>query len=314
MAHLHPMPRGTAARATDSLARASFGLAPCHRTAGQEQGFAKVLPHDIEIVDDHHDRALFSVPALDEVDQVGDGSCVDGVEGLIEQDEIRILHQYPREQRPLQLAARQRVDRPLLEALHPDGRKRFCDRFTVLGAIAAEKTAPRPQAKRDQIDDAGRKRPVQFRQLRQIGDLHALRDGAGAGHRLQDTDDSLHQSRLAGSVRTNHRSQRPLGDHPIQVMNRRMAVVAQRQVFKGHACRHSYLPTEADAAPALDGRVCYVITFVNQNVIPSRHERYRHIPRSSHEPPTRTESPARARGFGASTKADERVRTPRASA
>ena len=65
------------------------------------------------------------MPALDQRDQVADGLGVDRVERLVEQDDLGVLHQHAREQRALQLAARQRVDRPLLETFEADRRQRL---------------------------------------------------------------------------------------------------------------------------------------------------------------------------------------------
>ena len=48
--------------------------------------------------------------------------------------------------------------------------------------------------------------------------------------RLQDAGEPAKQRRLAGAVRTDHRQQRAGGDLAIEVMHRRMPVVAQRDV------------------------------------------------------------------------------------
>ena len=64
------------------------------------------------------------MPALDQRDQVDHRLGVDGVEGFVEQDDVGVLHQHAGKQRALQLAARQRVDAALLEALEADGGER----------------------------------------------------------------------------------------------------------------------------------------------------------------------------------------------
>ena len=50
------------------------------------------------------------------VDQVGHGACIDAGEGLVEKDDAGVLEDQAREQGPLELAARERSDRPGLEA------------------------------------------------------------------------------------------------------------------------------------------------------------------------------------------------------
>ena len=157
----------------------------------------KMLAHQVEVVDDDHDGAALAVPALDQRDQVDDGLGVHRVERLVEQDDLGVLHQHPREQRPLQLAARQRVDRPLLEPFEADRRQRLRDRSAVFVGEAAEQSALRPDAERNEVDDACREGTVEFGLLRQIGDARIARVHDVPVHRLQHPDDALHQGRFA---------------------------------------------------------------------------------------------------------------------
>ena len=67
---------------------------------------------------------------------------VDGVERLVEQDDLGVLDQHAGKQRALQLAAGQRVDRACLEALEPDRHQRLRHRSAVFLGEAAEQAAP----------------------------------------------------------------------------------------------------------------------------------------------------------------------------
>ena len=57
--------------------------------------------------------------------------------------------------------------------------------------------------------------------------------------RLQNADDAAKQRRLAGAVRADHREQRAGGDLAVEMMHRRMPVIAERDVaelqLRGHA-------------------------------------------------------------------------------
>ena len=95
-----------AARAQQVFGLQRFrGFPPGDRLARQKQRFGKMLVHEVEVVNGNHDRSLLAVPALDQRHQVDDRLGVDGVERLVEQDDLRILHQHAGKQRPLQLPA-----------------------------------------------------------------------------------------------------------------------------------------------------------------------------------------------------------------
>ena len=205
-----------------------------------------MLAHELEVVDDDHNRPVLAVPALDQRHEVGEGPRIDRIERFVEQDDLGVLDQHPREQRPLQLAARQRIDRARLETFQPYRHQRLLHRLPVLGGVAAEQPAPRPQPHRDEVDDASGKAAVEFRLLRQIGDLSAGHLQAFAGHWLEHADDALHQGRLARAVGADHRGQRAGLHPPVEVMNRRVIIVAERQVAEcqagfGHELRRSPL-------------------------------------------------------------------------
>src|SRR5690606_22047076 len=151
-------------------------LAPCDRLSRQKQGFREMLTHEVEIVDYDEHRAALSVPTLYQRDQVSHRPGVDRVERFVEQDQVGVLHQHPCEQGALQLAARQRIDRTLLETFQTNSRKCLGDRFAILRLEAAEQSAPRPKPERDQIDHASGKGAVELRLLRQIGQPRPGRD------------------------------------------------------------------------------------------------------------------------------------------
>src|ERR1700731_2456414 len=68
--------------------------------------------------------------------------------------------------------------------------------------------------------------------LRQMGNVPGFRAGQGdrARKRRKRSRDALEQSRFAGTVRAANREQRAALDLAIEVMHRRMAVVAKREI------------------------------------------------------------------------------------
>ena len=173
------------------------------------------------------------MPALDQRDQVADGLGVDGVKWLVEQDQVGILHQHAGEQGALQLAPGKRVERALFKAFEPDGHQRLADGGAVLRRKPAKQPASWPQAERDQVNHPRRKAAVEFRLLWQIGDAHAGHLDDTARHRPQHPDNALHERGFAGAIGTDDRSQRTLLDRAIQMMDGRVAAIAQGKVAEG---------------------------------------------------------------------------------
>ncbi|GMA77443.1 hypothetical protein GCM10025880_38600 [Methylorubrum aminovorans] len=130
-----------------------------------------------EVVQGRDHRAALAVPAADQCEQVGGGALVDAGEGLIEQDDPRVLQDQPGEQRPLELPAGEGADRPVLEAGEPDRRERV-DQVRALAGEAAPRTERAPQAHRHEVEDAQGEAAVDLGGLRQVG------DGAGPRFRL----------------------------------------------------------------------------------------------------------------------------------
>ena len=193
-------------------------------------------------MDDDEDGTAFAVPALDQQYEVRDRPAVDGVERLVEQDEIGVLHQHAGKQRPLQLAARQRVQRAVLESRKADRLQRTAHRPTVVRRVPAEQPAPRPQAERNQVDDAGGEGAVEFGLLRQVGDADVSGPVDAPGHRLEHAGDAFHQGRFAGAVGAHDRRQRSFFDRAAKMVNGRVAAVAERQIVEDEAGRGHGMP------------------------------------------------------------------------
>jgi len=110
----------------------------------------------------------------------------------------------------------------------------------LLGADTAEQPGIVPQAHGDEIIDVDRERALDLRRLRQIGDVAAVEPAQvdAAGERRHDADDALEQRRLAGTVGADHREQRAARDHAVEMVHRRVAVIAKRQIVKGQLRHH----------------------------------------------------------------------------
>src|SRR5579863_1635412 len=183
------------------------------------------------------------MPAFDQREQIGRGLGIDGVEGLVEHDQARILQQHPRKQHALHLPAGQRADGAVLKTAQADGCERLRDSPARVLADAAEKTDLAPQPGADEIKNRNRKAAVDIHRLRQIGDVADVEtigeDRAGQG--FEDPDNAPEQRRLAGTVGADHREQRAGRDLAIEVMHGRMPVVAQRDVAELQLGGHAHL-------------------------------------------------------------------------
>jgi hypothetical protein len=140
----------------------------------------------------------------------------------------------------LHLPARQRADGAILEAGEADGGDSFVHPVTPALVDAAEQAGVVPQAHRHHVEDVDRKTAVDLGRLRQIGDIAGGELAAldAPGERLDHADDALEQGRLAGAVRADHRHQRTGVHGAIEMMHRRVAVVAKRQVVEAQRCGH----------------------------------------------------------------------------
>ncbi|MCY1249092.1 hypothetical protein D9M72_625940 [compost metagenome] len=69
-----------------------------------------MLPDQIKIMRNDHDRALFMVPVLDQPDKISNRLLIHRIEWLIEQDQIGILDKHTRKQCALELSTRKTVE------------------------------------------------------------------------------------------------------------------------------------------------------------------------------------------------------------
>ena len=88
--------------------------------------------------------AFLTVPSPHQVEQIGRGLGVDGVERFVEHDDAGVLQQQPCKQHALHLAARQRPNGAILEARKPNRRDRVFDRIARLASDAAEQAGAMP--------------------------------------------------------------------------------------------------------------------------------------------------------------------------
>jgi hypothetical protein len=214
---------------------------PGHRFARKQQCAREIRLDEIDVVQGGEHGAPLAVPALHQIHQIGGGPLVDGGERLIEHDDARILDQQPGEQHALHLAARQRADGAVLETGQADRGNGLLDDMIILSGDAAERALRPPQPHRHHVVDIDGKRAIDIRYLRQISDRVGIEPVAldRAGERLDRADHALEQSRLAGAVRPDDRNQRAAPDGAAQMMHRRMAFVAERQIVESQFSHRS---------------------------------------------------------------------------
>lgn len=168
-------------------------LAPGNGTTRQKQGPREMLPDKFDIVNDGQDGTTFGLPAANQRHEIADGALVDGIERLVEEDQIGVLQDDARKQGALKLAAGQRIERTSGEIFQADGFQRPAEGFAIFRAMPAEQAAAGPKAEPDQIRDAGREGAIEFGLLRQISETRAGPDGAAAGHRPEQAGDRFHK-------------------------------------------------------------------------------------------------------------------------
>src|SRR5262249_50113606 len=129
----------------------------------------------------------------------------------------------------------------ILEAGEPDRGDRLLDRRARLAVDAPEQAGAAPKPHRHHVVDVDRKRAVDLRGLRQVGDVLRRQTAtlATACERLEHADDALEQRRLAGTVGTDHRDQRAGLDRAVEMMHGRMALVTERDVAELQSCAHA---------------------------------------------------------------------------
>ena len=206
--------------------------------ARQQERVGEVAPYLVEIMQHHHHRALLGAPALDQHHQVGDGLGIDGGKRLVQQDEVGVLQKHAGEQHALELADRERVDRPALEARKPDRLDGVLCVVEVDRLGGAEAAEARPAAEQHRVEHGDREGAVDLGLLRQVGDAPGRAFDAAFDVRRQP-EQRLQERALARAVGPDdgrHLRRRDLGRH---VMHGRMAVVAHGQIDQTERRRHS---------------------------------------------------------------------------
>ena len=218
------------------------GPAPGDRLARQQQRLGKVRPHQIDVVQRREHGALLAVPALHQIEQVGRGLGVDGVERLVQHDHAR---------RPAAAAARTacaasarpracRSARPS-KPVSPTAAIARSIASRVLAADAAEQAGALPQPHRHHVVDVDREAAVDLGGLRQIGDVlrletpsRSMRPASG----LSTPTMPLNSVDLPAPFGPTTAISAPVCDGAVEMMHGRMAVVAEREIaelqLRGH--------------------------------------------------------------------------------
>ena len=211
-----------------------------------------MLASQLKIVEHDQHGTLLAVPTPDDADQVAHGTRVDGIKRLVEQDQPGVLQQHTCEERPLQLASRERIDAARLKAGKSHRCERHVDRLAVVPRDAPEHAAAAPEPERNEVAHAGRECAIDLRDLRQIGDpVHReARSDDVAAERLHNSDNALEQRRFSCPVRADDRDQRSHLHVAAQVMHHRVAVITERQVLEGDQRAHGGWPVQTPARQA----------------------------------------------------------------
>jgi hypothetical protein len=216
------------------VAEDADGLATGDQFTREQHRFGVFLAHVFEIMEDGDHRPAFAVPAAHQRGQIADGGGIDRPIRLVEQHQRRILKHHPGKQRALQLTSRERPDRTGLETAQADAVDRLGDALAQSAVEAGKGTDLAPQTHGHEVMDDDRKAVVKRRLLRQVGDLPPL-DPVQLDAPLQRTQfagNPLEQRRLAGAVGADDRQQAAGSHFAVQVVHRRMSVVAQGQVVE----------------------------------------------------------------------------------
>ena len=189
-------------------------------------------PDLVEVVEHGGDRPAFPMPALDQVEEVFAGPPIDRGERLVEQDQVRVLHDQPGKQDALELAGRERLDRPALEPLETDGGERPARRLAHRVVRGSGPTDPPPVPEQHGIENRDREPPLDLGVLRQIGDPTTAEIGPFDDPlcRSHLADDSLQERALSRSVGADDGGQRAARQRPGQVMNGGVALIGQGEV------------------------------------------------------------------------------------
>ena len=182
--------------------------------AVEQRRFVESLGGADQVVGRRDDRLARSRLGLEDVHQVLLGPDVDAGDGLVEQVELRLGGEGPREEDSAPLAARQRADLAGRRIGHADGLERLGDPL----AIERPRLPPEPEtgvaAHHHDLADGHRELPVDGLGLRQVGDRPGggagwpAEDRQAAGRRPDEAGDELEERALAGPVRADDGQQR----------------------------------------------------------------------------------------------------------
>jgi len=196
----------------------------------QEKRLGKMLLHELVIVKYGHNGAPLRNPCLDQHQQVDHRPLVDGIEGLIEQNELRILQHGPGKKGTLHLPTREGVDISPFKTGESDRFQRAVDRRPIFGTVSSEQAASRPETEGHKVSYLGWKRPVQLRLLRQIGDGDRRTDPTFAAKRLQNAGNAFHQRGFSRAVGADNGGKRAAGNTTIEMVHRRPAGISKGQI------------------------------------------------------------------------------------
>src|SRR5438477_3453320 len=107
--------------------------------------------HSIEVVQHRNDRLPFVSPALQQTQQLVGRALIQGGEGLIQQNDVRILQKQPRKQRPLELTDGEFGYLPIDERFEPDGSDCLMDVRGETSWRLADRTEVSPIAERNEF-------------------------------------------------------------------------------------------------------------------------------------------------------------------
>ena len=151
--------------------------------------------HHQKIVADHQDRnARLGAHILDQLVESDHPRLIEPLRRLVEHQKLRIVEQCPRQQNPLELAARQRGKLPVLEPRNARPRQHRL-RLRRIDAIRQRQEAP----------DGHRHVALDMESLRHIADPQprAMRDLAARGREM--AQQRAHEGRFPRPVRPDHR-------------------------------------------------------------------------------------------------------------
>src|SRR5439155_16510905 len=103
------------------------GVSPSDGLSRQEKSRGKMLTYSVEIMQHRDDGSPLSPPALQKMQQILGRVLIQGRERLIEQNDVGILQQQPREQSPLELTDGKFGDRPIDDSQQTDSRNCLMD-------------------------------------------------------------------------------------------------------------------------------------------------------------------------------------------